>query len=406
MRDALHLYSDILLLREEAFRSLKHSWAGWRFALLLFVTVTLLAGCGMWLGLPAELQRPSIAEQIDRASDLVARIDNDVTPTLQDSLQALSAENLSVALGDLLPPDEQVTPEALAVAINRTGASADTLLILVNQQTQVPPELFDRWSGEAVTAEMITDILDTTDLSAVELRAIMLDTAISGALSDDRIQALAGGLPTTIDGVRELLVSLMLTPQRVREITVQLGLTPEAIERLSSQISQAPDVAQSILDEAQAQVERLEPPLGVRFSRLIHFLGRWLSTPFAVAVAYLPLALVAMIAARILGGRATLKQHLVAMALAVAPAVLLFLTYAGNLSPGIPVTSALGIQLVGRVLGLIAIAWIVVILVKSLAVAHDFSYWRAIASLALAYVLMYAVAPLVALFSLGYILRG
>jgi hypothetical protein len=404
MRGALHLYSDILLLREEAFRSLAQSRAAVPFALLLFLTVTLLAGCGMWLGLPAELQRPSISEQIERTSNLVAQIDRTVTPTLQESLQALSAENLSVALSDLLPPDTRVTPEALAAVAVRAGISADTLLILLDQQ--IPNDLADRWRGEPVTAEMIAGILDATGLTAVEMRQILLDAAVSGALGHVQTQAGAGGLPSLVDNARQLLVGLALTPQRVREITIRLGLTPETIERLNRQIDETPGVIQSILAEAQTAVERLEPPLGVGVSRFIHFLGRRLSTPFAVAAAYLPLALVAMIAARVLGGRATLKQHLVAIALSVAPAVLLILTYAGNLSAGMPVTVAWGIELVGRVLGSIAIGWAAVILVKSLAVAHSFSYWRALASLALTYLLVYVVAPAVALFVLGYILRG
>jgi hypothetical protein len=368
--------------------------------------MTLLAGCGMWLGLPAELQRPSIGEQIERASDLVAQIDRDVKPTFQKSLQALSAENLSVALGDLLPPDGRTTPEALAAVAVRAGISADTLLNLLGQRTQIPRELADRWSGEPVTAEMIADILDTTGLTAAEMRQILLDAAVSGSLGYVQTQGGAGGVPSLVDNARQLLVDLALTPQRVREITIRLGLTPETIERLNRQIDETPDVIQSILAEAQEAVERLEPPLGVGASRFIHFLGRWLSTPFAVAATYLPLALVAMIAARVMGGRATLKQHLVAVALSVAPTALLFLTYADNLSATMPVTIAWGIELVGRVLGLIAIGWAAVILVKSLAVAHDFTCWRSIASLALAYLLVYVIAPAIALFALGYILRG
>jgi len=406
MRSFLSTYSEILLLRGETFRFIKKSRAAVLFALLLFVVATLLGGCGVWLRLPGEMRRPLISEQIERTSNLVARFDRSVTPTIQESLLALSAENLSFAIGELLPPDERVTAEGLAEAANRAGTSAITLLNLVNQQVPVPRELVDRHAGQPVTAEMIDDILTTTGLTPVEMRELMLNAAVSGSLGYLQSQEAAGNLESTITNIQEAVVSLALTPERIREIIVPLGLSPETVERLSNQVDQGPNIIQDTLGTAQAAVERLEPPLGVRFSRFLNLLGTWLATPFTVAAMYLPLLFVVFLVARALGGRATIVEHLVLASLCAAPAFLFFFVYAGNLSSYIPITTAYTIQIAARITGLIGIAWAAVILIKTLAIAHDFSYARAIASVGLAYVAVYVILPLVALWALRFAFLG
>lgn len=406
MRSFLSTYSDILLLREETFRLIKQSRAAVPFALFLFTVAMLLGGCGMWLKLPGEMRRPLISEQIERTSNLVARFDRTVTPSLQDALLALSAENLSIAVGELLPPDERVTSESLANAANRAGTSSTTILILVNQQVPVPREVFDQYAGQPVTAEMIDAILEATGLTPSEMREILVNAAVTSSLGYVQQQAAAGGLNLSTTNIEQALVALALTPERLREIVVPLGLTAETIDRLSGQIDQGPTIVQDILGTAQSAVESVQPPLGTRFSRFLNLFGAWLATPFAVAAMYLPLLLVIFLVARGLGGKATIVEHLVLAALCAAPAFLLFFFYAGDLSSYIPVTTAYSIRIAARLTGLIGIVWAAVILIKGLAIAHEFSYGRAIAAVALAYIAVDIILPLVAAWALRFVFFG
>ena len=74
MNGRFRIYSDILQLRTEAFLALKYARGGMRYAAAMFFVVTLIAGAGIWVGLPAVLQKPLIVERIDQASTLVDRL--------------------------------------------------------------------------------------------------------------------------------------------------------------------------------------------------------------------------------------------------------------------------------------------------------------------------------------------
>lgn len=286
MKRALHLYSDILTFREEAYRALKRLPAGLPLAIAIFMVATLLMGGGLWLRLPAELRRPSPADRIATTARLVGRVD-----------RALS------------------------------------------------PETGDR--------------------------------------------------PLTV----------ALTSGRTRSFASLLGIDGPQLETAAGRLEAIPRRTLEMLNAAEATVNRLEPPIGVRISRAFEFFGSWLSTPFAVAARYLPVALVAVFVARLLGGRATLRQHLTAMLVCAAPAFLLFLWYAGDLSAGMPLTAAYGVRVAGRIMAILGIAWSAAILVKSLAIAHEFTYARSLATLALAYGAVYVVWPLLGLSQLLFLLR-
>lgn len=414
MRDALRIYSDILILRDETYRALKRSPGASAFIFMMFLFVSLLAGCGKWLSLPYELSRPTLAESINSTSEAVADLGQEVIPNIQESLQSLSRDNLSFALREVLPPDVRVSPEGLAEVAAKAGITTEQLLALVETEVDVPDAVAAALLAQSPTATVINRILEATNLDPAEMRAILVraefqaiprNIAAGGTFTDIIRSILVSGL-TRQEGLQRLFTYIALTPERIRDITVRLGLDPALVSRVNARIGAAPGQVQDVLAIAQQEAETLQPPLGVRFSRFINLLGDWLATPFQIAASYIALALIALLAAKLLGGKGTVTQHLMGMALAIAPAFLLFFTFAGEFSTGIPAATQATFSIAGRILGLLALAWAFLILIKALAIAHEFSYWRAAGTLALAYTIMYIVIPVLSFFALGYLLRG
>ena len=414
MKHALSIYSDILILRDETYQALKRSPGAPTFILLMALSVTLLAGCGKWLGLPYELTRPTMAENIGSLSEAVESVSQDVVPDIQESLDLLSRDNLSFALGEVLPPDELVTPEALAEVASRAGLTTGQMIALIERQVDVPAAIEAELVSRPATAAVIGDLLDATELNPAALRAILAEAqfeAIPSVVAERGrlIDVLAGGVLSGFTGnqwLQQVVTNVALTPERIRDITVRIGLDPATVSRINERVGAAPGQVQDVLEITQQELETLQPPLGVTFSRLITFLGDWLSTPFQLAATYLPLVLVALLVAKLLGGTGTVTQHIFGMALAVAPLFLMFLTFANDLGAAVPATTQYSINVAGRILGLIAIAWAFLIAVKSLSVAHEFSRWRALAVIGLTYATIYLLVPLLSFLAAGYLIRG
>lgn len=273
MRDRLNEYSHILQLDTQTLLAFKHAPNGLVRALQLFTAVTLVAGLGLWLGIPVQLERPVLYEVLDEAQ----------------------------------------------LSISSLAAAVDPFL------TQNIPFLED----PAAVAEPIGD----------------------------------------------------------------------AAEAASEAINE-------VLLQAEAEAELVSPPLGPRLSRVIRLLGQWISVPFTVISDWLLLALVAMLVAKMVGGRATLDQHLTAVLLASAPLVLLLPSFIPDLSTVIPITFAFGISLFSRIIAIIGFGWAALILTKGLALAHEFSWWRAIGIVLLSWLVLYVLLPAAGVLIGGYLLRG
>ena len=114
VKSAFRIYSDILQLRTEAFLALKCARGGMRYAAVMFFVVTLIAGAGLWIGLPAVLQKPLIVERIDQVSALVNRFDREVVPSVNESLESVSQENINAAIDELLAEGGEITSDALS----------------------------------------------------------------------------------------------------------------------------------------------------------------------------------------------------------------------------------------------------------------------------------------------------
>ena len=167
----------------------------------------------------------------------------------------------------------------------------------------------------------------------------------------------------------------------------------------------AGETLNEIYERIEDEAELLAPPMGTRLSRVIRQFGRWISTPFVIMSNYILMALVLMIAAKLLGSKAALRQHLTAVLLASAPLVLLLPSLIPDTSPATTIATATAIALVGRLLALVGLIWAGIILIKGIAITHEFSWQRATGSLVFTWLLINVLLPLLSIFALTYLFR-
>jgi hypothetical protein len=125
-----------------------------------------------------------------------------------------------------------------------------------------------------------------------------------------------------------------------------------------------------------------------------------------LAAGWLFFILVLMLAARSLGGKASIREHLTAALLASAPLLLAFGFFAPNLIGQAGTTSAAPMLLFLRLLALIGAIWALALLVRTMATAHEFSNWRSLGALALTGIVLFILLPLAALFAAGFLLAA
>jgi hypothetical protein len=271
MQERLHTYSQVLQLNTQTLLAFKYAPDGLVRALQMFTIVALVAGLGLWFGIPVQLDRPVLYEELDSAQVVVDNLAGSVEPFLAQNIPFLeSPQELAGLIGD--------------------GAQA------------------------------------------------------------------------------------------------------------------ASDTINELLQTAETEAELLSPPLGQRVSRVIRLFGQWISVPFAIIAQWLPLVLVAMLVAKLLGGRATLSQHLTAVLLSTAPLVLLLPGYIPYLGNVLPITFSYGIALFANIIALVGFAWAALILVKGMALAHEFSWARATGVLLLSWLALNVLLPLAGILIGGYVL--
>jgi hypothetical protein len=271
MKERLHTYSQVLQLNTETLLAYKYAPEGLMRALQMFTIVALVAGLGLWFGIPVQLDRPVLYEELDSAQVAIDSLAGSVEPFLAQNIPFLES------------------PEEVAGVI-----------------------------GEGAEA--------------------------------------------------------------------------------------ASDTVNELLQMAETEAELLSPPLGPRLSRVIRLFGQWISVPFAIIAQWLPLVLVAMLVAKLLGGRATLSQHLTAVLLSAAPLVLLLPSYIPYLGSIMPITFSYATALFANIIALVGFAWAALILIKGLALAHEFSWARATGVLVLSWLALYVLLPLAGILIGGYIL--
>jgi hypothetical protein len=184
-------------------------------------------------------------------------------------------------------------------------------------------------------------------------------------------------LATLVAGSISLIINVVgdLHPtnleDRRREAEEGLRESLKLLEPMRQYLDLPPGFEQEILKHARPNIEmgfriaalptRLPKPVG----GVLQDLGAFLSSPFSRMAKWLGYGIWVLLVAKLLGGRATVAQALGATALYAVPHAL------DILSP---------VPCLGGVIGLVTTMWGIVIYVKALAVANDFSIGRAVAS--------------------------
>jgi hypothetical protein len=167
--------------------------------------------------------------------------------------------------------------------------------------------------------------------------------------------------------------------------TEQLSIPPSTWAEIVDQVEQNFAMAAQIAE----QVENLPTPLPRPVGRFLAALGGWLSQPFAVRGiplatvslgAWLGYSILVMLAAKLLGGRATLHGFLGASALYAVPHVLDVFRW---------------IPFFGWLIGLIAILWGAAIYVKATQWGHELSLERALLAVLLPAIVLFAILVLI-----------
>jgi hypothetical protein len=414
----------VLQLNTETIRTLLHTKDGRRWAFKMFAVVALLVGLGaMLVSIPSALGQPTTVERVDAFVGTVRGVGDMVTGAVRSAASSL-------ARGDL-----QALPDAIASAVQRGAGQVtgqlDLALAGLSTQRSRADQLLAQSSVSAeqisaaldqasATPEQLSQLLDRAGLSDEQVDAILNRASISREQLDQaraQAAAVAGSAAAQLQVLRDragltdaqldsILNAASLSREQFAALVNGLGAAPEQVGDVIRQLQATPEQLAALGTAIREEILRTEPPLGVRLSRIIALLGMALTAPLVAAANWLLFALVLLLVARVLGGSATLPQHLAAAALAAAPLVLSFIDFAPPLSSGIPVLVALAIQLIGRVLALIGLVWSFLILIRTLSVAHAFSLARAGWSIVLTAVVVLVVAPIAALLATGFLLAG
>ncbi|MFQ5409899.1 MAG: Yip1 family protein [Anaerolineales bacterium] len=148
-------------------------------------------------------------------------------------------------------------------------------------------------------------------------------------------------------------------------------LPQEAVATLTAQTR----IQLAVMDE----IARIHPPIGRIPSRIVKVFGTWLGSPFTALAGWFGYALMVLLVAKLLGGTATLAQHLSLAGLSFAP---YFLRIVDAL-PDIPFVAACG-----GILALVAWVWGSLIYVKGVAIANNVDYTRSIVAWAAPFVVL------------------
>jgi len=176
-----------------------------------------------------------------------------------------------------------------------------------------------------------------------------------------------GSLPLIVDVIgdlRPISAQRQEAEQSIREFTTSMG-------PLWGALGVPPDFEREMLAGMRAGLEigfdiaELPTPLPKVVGRILEDLGAFLSLPFNRLAGWLGYSIWVLLVAKLLDGKATLRQMLGTTALYAVPHVLGILSF---------------VPCLGQLLGLVAMVWGIAIYVKAVAVANDFSLGRAIAA--------------------------
>lgn len=441
MSNPFRTYSDILALRTAAIEECLPKRDAAR-ALKLLVIVGLIAGLGIFGGIPAALSTPTVTERIDMG---ISTMRDATASTVAAVLPVLTnAQSVTQTAVDLV--EQQVTGfraqvqglvDGLTGAISTGQAQVAQVTqsaqaqALLQQATVTKAQVEQVVSQGGVSREQLTALLARANLSAEQANEVMQEAGVAQAdmqqvWADVQAQVKAGASAVASEasaaamtqlqplleswGIGEaqfndILAQLATTPEQFNQLLKNLSLTPQMVGSLIKQVEATPEQLNQLAAQVREESVKAEPVIGARPSRIVHLVGQWITAPLQLASDWLLFALVLLVVAKLLGGRATLPRHLGAMALASAPLVLLIGLYLPDLGSTLSAPLAGAIHYFTRLLALIGLAWGGLLLLRTLSLAHQITPWRALGALALAWLGLYVALPLVSLLATGFLLQ-
>lgn len=419
MRDTLRTYSQILQLRGDAIHALLQTEQGIAFALKLFLAVSLIAGLGMWAGLPAALRTPTMVERFDQVVEDV----REVVATVVTAVESTAA----TAQGQIDRAVQRASTEfdrRFGGFLNQIGAVFDRfaspqvrLTQLLAQRVVSVAEIEAIASEARPTPAEMTQLLARANASDVETSRLLRLAGITAeqftaarAVEQAQTDAALAELQPILDALEmsknefeDILAQISATPEQVNEWIIALSTTPEQVGSILAKITATPERLKALVAQARAEVVRMEAPLGERPSRVIRLGGAWLASPLHYAAEWMLFVFVLLLAAKSVGGRATLPQHLGAVALSAAPAIFFLFSYAPYLGNVVPVPTAAAVHTTGRILALIGVVWCGALLLKTISVAHGFGMWKSAGVVLLTWLAIYVLAPLAVLLATSFL---
>ena len=420
MKNAFRMYSQILQLCSETIHELLQSDRGIAFAMKLFLVVSLVAGLGVWFGAPAALRTPTAVERFDQFVAGARETAAVVTAALESAVATVQGQ-YEKAVNTLTAEFERrfsgVTEQVNQLVARLGGAQAQLDQLLARTSATVAeaeaavsrvkptPQQMDRLLQIVQATEPEAErLLSLAGITPAELAATRTDAHSQTDAAMAELQPMLDQLDMTRAQFDAILAQLSATPEQVNGWITSLSTTPAWVGNLLAAISATPDRLNNLAAQIRAELLQMEPPLGERPSRILRLGGQWVAAPLHYAADWLLFVLVLLVVAKSVGGKATLPQHLGAVALSAAPAIFFLFTYAPDMSSVLSVPMTAAIHYTGRILALIGVTWCGVLLLKTISVAHGIGMWKSAGVVVLTWLTIYVLLPLATIFATGFLL--
>ena len=212
-----------------------------------------------------------------------------------------------------------------------------------------------------LSAEPIEAVRDNRDGLWFAIRLFLLVALIAGL----------AGLAAIPGAVDELTLAERVNGL-ARRLEEAIPITPWIFEDVLRELVNA-------IDQVVAEIQAVEPPLGVRPSRLLRLFGAWLQRLLTWLASWLGMALVTWFFARLMGGEGRLRAHVSVAMLAVAPLALLLLL---DLLAGYQ-DANLFLSYMSWIFELALWVWSAAILARAISLVHHFPLDQAVAAIML-----------------------
>jgi hypothetical protein len=244
--------------------------------------------------------------------------------------------------------------------------------------------LIDVWAAARLRTDVIAALARKPDAflhGTIIIIVVALLIGIPGFVHELSQVSRAGQVTEPAETRTALRDALEAVRPTVEELGIPAGIWTTIEDQIVANFGLGSQIGQ--------QIEQLPTALPRPVGRFLRTLGHWLSTPFTATG--LPLAVVGlagwlgygiwvMLAAKLLGGRATLHGFFGATALYAVPHVLDAFRW---------------LPFIGGLLGFIALLWGAVVYIKATQVSHEFTFERALLAVLLPVIVLIGVGVLV-----------